>query len=437
MWRLSHALIRAAMRLQYWLQRRFTATGQFLLGLLALSGALGVDTQQTLSYQVFAFGVALVAVSMVVTRFRGVTVSIERELPRAVAAGSSFSYRIRVRNTGPHPLAGLSLLDRVADHSPGLAEFRRRLRFPTYRGFWRLWRERRVGWIEGADVPWLAPGKEADVTISAHAVKRGIMNLDEVVVGRADPAGIARSVVRLARPASIVVLPRRYRLPPLALPGTRRHQPGGVSLSSSVGDSEEFLGLRDYRPGDALPRIHWKSYARTGRPIVREYQDEFLERYALALDTAVQATADRKQSAARLAAFEEAVAVAASFVWTLDNQECLLDLLFVADRAYCHTAGRGQLQPDGLLEVLAGVRPSTEGSLDALHDAIASRRAQTSACLLVLLDWDAAREERVSCLRATGLALRVLVVCASPTIEPPAGITLLDPANIAQGLARL
>ena len=437
MWRLSYSLIRAAMRLQYWLQRRFSTAGMFLLGLLTVTGALGIDTQQTLAYQVFAFAAALLGVAMVATLFRRVPVTVERSLPRAVAAGTSFTYRVRVRNTGTRPLAGLALLDRIADHSPGFAEFRRRLRFPTYRGFWRLWRERRVGWIDEAAAPPLAPGAEADVKIEAHAVKRGIMNLDEIVVARTDPTGLFRSVVRLAQPANVVVLPRRYRLPPISLPGARRYQPGGVSLSASVGDSEEFLGLRDYRPGDAMPRIHWKSFARTGRPIVREYQDEFFERYALALDTCAKPSTNRKQDAVQLTAFEEAVAVTASFVWTLDTQECLLDLLFVEDQAYCYTAGRGQLQPAGLLEVLAGVRLTHEPSLDALRDSIAARRGELTGCVLVLIDWDAERAALVDSLRAAGMELRVLVVNALPEIAPPAGVALLDPTDLEKGLARL
>jgi hypothetical protein len=85
--------------------------------------------------------------------------------------------------------------------------------------------------------------------------------------------------------ARVIALPKRYRIPPLALPGARKFQQGGVSLSASIGDSEEFLSLRDYRPGDPLQRLHWKSFARTGKPIVKEYQDEFFERHALVLDT--------------------------------------------------------------------------------------------------------------------------------------------------------
>ena len=83
--------------------------------------------------------------------------------------------------------------------------------------------------------------------------------------------------------------------------GTDLAAQGGVSLAASVGDSEEFIGLRDYRPGDPLQKVHWKSFARTGKPIVREFQDEFFERHALILDTSSSRGED--------AVFEEAIAV--------------------------------------------------------------------------------------------------------------------------------
>ena len=56
-------------------------------------------------------------------------------------------------------------------------------------------------------------------------------------------------------------------------------------MASSVGESEEFVSLRDYRRGDPMRHIHWKSWAKTGKPIVKEFQDEFFVRHALILDT--------------------------------------------------------------------------------------------------------------------------------------------------------
>src|SRR5690606_34015254 len=99
------------------------------------------------------------------------------------------------------------------------------------------------------------------------------------------PFGVFRSLRKLALPQSLLILAKRYPIPPFELPGTTKYQQGGVSMASSVGESEEFVSLREYRPGDPLRHIHWKSYAKIGKPIVKEFQDEFFVRHALILDT--------------------------------------------------------------------------------------------------------------------------------------------------------
>ena len=154
--------------------------------------------------------------------------------------------------------------------------------------------------------------------VEFRPLRRGYLRFTGVTVARADPLGLFRAVRPIARPESLLVLPRRYPVPPIRLPGTRKFQPGGVALASSVGESEEFVSLRDYRPGDPRRRIHWKSWARVGKPVVREYQDEFFVRHALVLDTF-----SRTEPGER---FEAAVSVAASLACTLDTGESLLDL---------------------------------------------------------------------------------------------------------------
>jgi uncharacterized protein (DUF58 family) len=54
-----------------------------------------------------------------------------------------------------------------------------------------------------------------------------------------------------------------------------KYQQGGVALASNVGQSDEFVALRDYRQGDPLRHIHWRSWARAGKPVVKEFEDEF------------------------------------------------------------------------------------------------------------------------------------------------------------------
>ena len=260
--------------------------------------------------------------------------------------------------------------------------------------------------------------------------RRGRIELAGLNAARVDPLGLVKGLARVPLEARVVALPKRYRIPALALPGARKFQQGGVSLSASIGDSEEFLSLRDYRPGDPLQRLHWKSFARTGKPIVKEYQDEFFERHALVLDTGTQRGED--------AAFEEAVAVAASFVHTIDTQECLLDLLFVGGAVKTYTTGRGQSNAEHMLEVLAGVQPSPPQEFAALASAVLARHSTLSSIIAVLLAWDEPRRQFIRQARASGREIRALLVCGpgeTPPIEP--GLSVLRPGAIESGLAQL
>ncbi|MFO1361345.1 MAG: transglutaminase domain-containing protein [Burkholderiales bacterium] len=171
-----------------------------------------------------------------------------------------------------------------------------------------------------------------------------------------------------------------------------------------MGESEEFVGLRDYRPGDPLQQVHWEELRAHRAADRKEHQDEFFERHALVLDTST----DRGEDAA----FEEAVALAASFVYAIDTQECLLDLLFVGREVHGYTTGRGQMRAEHLLEVLAGVAPSAPAAFEALANRVRGHRHRLTSCIVVLLEWDAARRAFVEGLRASGLEVRALLVCA-------------------------
>jgi uncharacterized protein (DUF58 family) len=166
-------------------------------------------------------------------------------------------------------------------------------------------------------------------------------------------------------------------------------------------------------------------------PIVREYQDEFFERHALVLDTSTERGED--------AVFEEAVSIAASFVYAIDTRESLLDLLFVGGEVRTYTAGRGQLQVDHMLEVLAGVAPSMPAEFDALARAVMAQRQALSSFIAVFVEWDERRARLVEAVTRSGVETRVLLVCPREAVPTslPGGVLVLHPGEIEPGLLRL
>jgi uncharacterized protein (DUF58 family) len=237
---------------------------------------------------------------------------------------------------------------------------------------------------------------------------------------------------------SVLILPRRYPLPPVALPGTMKYQEGGVALAANVGRSEEFVSLREYRQGDPLRNIHWRSWARVGKPIVKEFEDEFFVRHALVLDTfTVEPYSE---------VLEAAVSVAASFACTVLTQESLLDLLFVGSQSYCFTAGRGLGQADQMLEILASVRHCPDKTFDSLSELVMNHISVVSGCICVLQSWDEPRKRLVDKLKILGVPLLALVILpvggkAPADAEQLSGSTVdvrfLEVGKIEEGLRRL
>ncbi|MBI5202300.1 MAG: DUF58 domain-containing protein [Elusimicrobia bacterium] len=436
--RLVHFFLRGGGRFFPWVRRRFTPVGQTALAGLLASAVWGVDTNQSMAYQGFTFLASLLLLAWACARLRPPKVKLSRRLPRFATAGETIRYGIAVENTGGRPLQGLIVREELADPRPSYEAFHAAEDPPDARFVWldrflgySRWRrlvEIKTAGTEESAVPDLAPGGEAVVDAGLKPRVRGRLSLEAAVVAEPEPLGLARGLTARVMPESILVLPKRYPVPRLALEGSRRYQPGGVALAASVGESQEFVGLRDYRPGDPPRRIHWRSWAKTGRPIIKENQDEYFVRHALALDT----------FGAPGEVFEEAVSVAASFACSTLTQDSLLDLLFVGGEAFCVTAGRGQGGADRLLEVLATVNPCSGSSFDRLAASVLRRREQLSGCILVLLALDDERRALVRRLRASGLPVTALVVRprgAREEREP--GVLSVEGGKIAEGLAAL
>ena len=385
---------------------------------------MGADTNLSLAYQAFVFLCFLLIAALAGTPFSRTRVVAERVLPRFGSVGLPISYRVTLKNLTAKPQRGLSVTEDLADPRPTLGQFistpepgeERRNWYDRKNGFYRwswLLRQNVRGKVNEQPAPTLPPNGSADVQLELVPTRRGVLRFDAVAVACPDPFGLSRAFVRVPLPQSLLILPKRYPLPPLALPGQLRYQQGGVALAASVGESEEFVSLRDYRPGDALRHIHWPSWAKTGKPIVKEFQDEFFTRHALILDTFLPVAASE--------VFEEAVSVAASLACTVQAQESLLDLMFVGPQAYCFTMGRGVGHLEQLLEILASVQPCRDREFQSLLQLVLQHAGDLSGCLCVFVQWDEARREFVRRLRELGVPLMVFVVTEAGTQPPEPG----------------
>ena len=109
-------------------------------------------------------------------------------------------------------------------------------------------------------------------TVSVHCEVRGAFTLDAVSLESSYPFGVvSRARTLPTEPATVLVLPRTFSINHLAYAAYSRHGVDGIIQSANAGSYHEFSGLREYRYGDSLKRVHWGATARHQELVIKEY----------------------------------------------------------------------------------------------------------------------------------------------------------------------
>jgi uncharacterized protein (DUF58 family) len=163
-------------------------------------------------------------------------------------------------------------------------------------------------WADGFDGPLTGP------ILLPH---RGRLAWGPLIASSGFPFGLIYRRVVLMPGQEVLVLPRLGRVHRGLL---RRHLRGVDPRAERVRRpallhrtaQAEFHGLREYRTGDSPRSIHWKTSARRGELMVREFEDLPGQDLVIVLDSGSYAP---EIGGNPNAAFEEAVSLTASVCW--------------------------------------------------------------------------------------------------------------------------
>ncbi|MDQ6650103.1 MAG: DUF58 domain-containing protein [Actinomycetota bacterium] len=407
--------------------RGLTTRGRcFLAAGAAVAGAgLLLGERDLVRIGLFLVVLPLVSASVVArTRYQlACTRSME---PARVPAGQSTAVVVRLENVSRLP-TGVLLLEDARPRPLGAAP-----RFVLDR---------------------IQPRGEREVSYLLTPTGRGRYQVGPLSVRIQDPFGLCRLTRAFASVDVLVVTPELVPLPAVRLGGDWTG--GGDASARSVASSgEDDAATREYRQGDDLRKVHWRSTAHRGEVMVRREEQPWRSRAALLLDT--RRVAHRGEGSS--SSFEWAVSAVASVGVHLAASGFALRL--VQDSAPDLAAGAPSAANGLLLDELAVISPSTgtelapalgrlrraaEGLLVAFVGELDGREAEQLArlrrgslsCVAVLLDtasWSAlSPRDRVAAAAAydsraallTRAGWRVLPVSAGvslATVWPKAGV---------------
>ena len=203
------------------------------------------------------------------------------------------------------------------------------------------------------------------------------------------------------------------------LAGDRRLTEIGIKTYTQRGEGTDFKELTEYRPGESLRHIDWKSTLKLQRPIVREFQDERDQNVVFLLDCGRRMRADESAGstgAPVLSHFDHALnAVMLLAYVALKQGDAVGAMTFghaPAARASLFAPRKGMSSFNALMGALGAVQPQPEFSdyLLAARDLMV-RLPKRSLIVLITNFRDEDAAELAPALRL--LRSRHLVLAAS------------------------
>jgi uncharacterized protein (DUF58 family) len=218
------------------------------------------------------------------------------------------------------------------------------------------------------------------------------------------PFGLFRTRSTVTAPGEVLIYPAYHPLKRLRLFEKREF---AEQSSLRVGRGSQVIGTREYRTGDSLRQIHWRSTARTGQLVVKEFSDDEQQAFTIVLDL----QADLAIGAGKFSTFETAIRLAASIGYYATQKDIPLRLVGSSPK---WTPPAMPLGWWGLLNYLAKVQ--NDG-----HEPLAKVLKRLPASTFVVVLISRPHETIAKALAALAQADRqTLAIFITPDGAPPA-----------------
>jgi uncharacterized protein (DUF58 family) len=377
---------------------RWTREAAYYVGIWGILLFAGLYQQVNLILLVAGLGAGPLVASLFVSAAMVRRLKVSRRIPAYVFSGEPIRIEYTLHNDRRWTAAlalilrdDLMPVDRSAAGSTGLHP---RVFFPRVPGRAR----ERLRW-EG------------------QSPRRGRYLFRSMELATRSPFGLCERRVAFADNDELVVYPtighltRRWQVLQREATETRRGQRHDRSIQQ-----QEYHGLRDYRPGDSPRWIHWRTSARLGQPMVKEFEQQHEQDMAVLIDPWLPRT---KVTAEQREYMEEAIRFAATLCYeTCRHAGRRLLLGWTGATPGLRQGPASTKLLHELLEQLAVLRPTTEGRLAGLLDVVPPSTLREAVFIVIStrpinMQEEAEKTARLSGASSRGLLGRVTLLDSS------------------------
>ncbi len=260
---------------------RFTREGKYFIGLSFGVGFAAINTGNNLFYLLLGMMLSLIIASGVLSEFSLRSLHCVRDPPAQLYAQRLFLMGVALGNNKSQ-LASFSIEveDMLGDRML----------------------EKKCFFLK------LPAGRTQKTAYRHSFTRRGRYHFSGFRVSTKFPFGLFRKSRFVECESHVLVFPEVQPVP--------QHVPtlssfGGEGLTGPRARRGDFFGMREFRDGDDPRDVHWRTSARLGRQMVREFEEEAAERISIFLDNGLPGGVDCRDSAAR-DGLERVVSLAAS-----------------------------------------------------------------------------------------------------------------------------
>jgi uncharacterized protein (DUF58 family) len=350
-------------------------------------------------------GIALVSRLAVMSGLRGLR--CERQVIDRVFEDDVVSVSLQVENISRWPKIFLQLED---EFSPWLCSEEARFLLPS------LW-----------------PRQQITLRYTCRPQKRGVHKVGPLKIIASDPIGLLTRSRVIAPEVGAIIYPRPITLPAEDITGGALFGKGAAERSARTGEGLDFHGVRDYKPGDELRRIHWKASARHQRLAVIEYEQSHTSDVAIALDLLKGTEA----GAGLHTTLEYGVKIAVSLARRALDSGAMVSLSLQGAGGYQHLLCRGEEDFHQILEMLARAEATGEAPLYALLEKMRISLLPGTVVVAITSDPDPRLAGAAQSLGVENLQLSTVLLNAhsfnaagggTRDLLPPPAVETLSPA---------